>query len=137
MTEKPNPEDEVWNYEVAYWRYAEAADLDNLMSLWHENGIGWPNNQPTPVNREGARQHVAEAFEALQLESISIDVKPLSVHIYGGIGITYFEKRSTVTTKDGIKVTEHDRATHTWLRTDKSWKIIGGMEAPLTTPQTV
>ena len=131
---KQNPKDEVWSHEVTYWEYAEAADLNNFMSLWHEDGIGWPNNQPTPVNREGARQHVAEALDALQLESISIDVKPLSVHIYGDIGITYFEKRSAVTTKDGIKISERDRATHTWLRTDEGWKIIGGMEAPLTSP---
>ena len=132
MALKPKPEDEVWSQEVAYWRYAETADLDNFISLWHEDGIGWPNNQPAPVNKEGARKHVAEAFDSLQLDSLSIDIKPLSVRIYGDIGITYFETHTSVTTKDGIKVSESDRATHTWLRTDKGWKIIGGMEAPLT-----
>ncbi len=132
MTERPNPENELWNYEVAYWRYAEAADLDNFISLWHEDGIGWPNNQPAPVNKEGARKHVAESFNALQLDSLSINIKPLSVRIYDDIGITYFETHTSVTTKDGIKVSESDRATHTWLHTDKGWKIIGGMEAPLT-----
>ncbi len=132
MTERPNPENELWKYEVAYWRYAEAADLDNFISLWHEDGIGWPNNQPAPVNKEGARKHVAESFNALQLDSLSINIKPLSVRIYDDIGITYFETHTSVTTKDGIKVSESDRATHTWLHTDKGWKIIGGMEAPLT-----
>jgi ketosteroid isomerase-like protein len=132
MASKPKPEDELWNHEIAYWRYAEAADLNNFMSLWHEDGIGWPNNQPAPVNKQDARNHVAGAYDTLRLDSISIDIKPLSVRLYGDIGITYFETRSSVTTKDGIKVTEHDRATHTWLRTNKGWKIIGGMEAPLT-----
>ena len=132
MALKPKPEDEVWSQEVAYQRYAETADLDNFISLWHEDGIGWPNNQPAPVNKEGARKHVAEAFDSLQLDSLSINIKPLSVRIYGDIGITYFETHTSVTTKDGIKVSESDRATHTWLRTDKGWKIIGGMEAPLT-----
>ena len=80
MALKPNPEDEVWSQEIAYWGYAKVADLDSFISLWHEDGIGWPNNQPTPVNREGARKHVAEAFEALRLDSLSIDIKPLSVN---------------------------------------------------------
>ena len=137
MALKPNPEDEVWSQEIAYWGYAKVADLDCFISLWHKDGIGWPNNQPTPVNREGARKHVAEAFEALRLDSLSIDIKPLSVRIYGDVGITYFETRSSVTTKDGTKVSEHDRATHTWLRTEKGWKIIGGMEAPLVSPETI
>lgn len=136
MMTRPNLEDEVWNHELAYWGYAETADLDNFISLWHEDGIGWPNNQPAPVNKENARKHMAGVFETLQLDSLRIEIRPLSVRIYGDVGITYFETRSSVTTKDGTKIAERDRATHTWLRTDQGWKIIGGMEVPLTNSQT-
>jgi len=48
---------EVWALEEAYWRYLKAGDVENYVTLWHEDFIGWPCDQPHPLRKQsvGAR----------------------------------------------------------------------------------
>lgn len=130
-----NVTDELWHQEVAYWEYLKAADLDSYRSLWHEDVIGWPNNQPAPMDKDGIYQLVAGILASLQGPGSS-EIIRRSVRIYGNIGIAYYEAHITVTTKAGEIITTHERFTHTWLRSDNGWQIIGGMSAPLPGAQT-
>lgn len=130
MTVEQNLLDELWNREVAYWDYAKAADLTSYLSLWHEDVVAWPNNQPTPINKDNLREIVDRGFTSIQFKSV--DLKPLSVHICGDTGIVYYEIHHVAITKDGTEFVTHERITHTWLKTQDTWKIIGGMSAPIT-----
>jgi ketosteroid isomerase-like protein len=134
MTTKSSLEDEVWGQEVAYWEYVKAADLDSYLSLWHEEAVGWPNNQLTPMNRSNIYQLVDGALAALDLATYKVELKRMSVHVVGSIGITFYETYTQATMKTGAEISTRERMTHTWLRTRNGWKIIGGMSAPLTHP---
>jgi ketosteroid isomerase-like protein len=131
MQGKSDLTDEVWSQEVAYWDYLTAADLDAFLSLWHEDFIGWPNNQPVPINKTGLRKMMDAAFKTIRLESASYDLKPYSVRVIGEISIVYYEAHASAETKDGQEIATHERYTHIWMRTTKGWKIIGGMSASL------
>lgn len=135
MTTKSNLEDEVWNQEVAYWEYIKTADLDSFRSLWHDDVIGWPNNKSSPMNKDGIYQLVAGILASIQPETATIEIKPVSVRVYNNnIGITHYEVHTRATTKAGAEIDTQERFTHTWLRTENDWKIIGGMNAPLPRP---
>ena len=43
---------EVWELEEAYWRYVKAGDVENYATLWHEDFIGWPCDQPHPMRKD-------------------------------------------------------------------------------------
>jgi ketosteroid isomerase-like protein len=129
MTVDQNLVDGLWSREVAYWEYAKAADLTSYLSLWHEDVVAWPNNQPSPIDKDSLRQIVDRGLASIQFKSV--DLKPLSVRIYGDTGIVYYEVNSVAITKDGTEIATHERLTHTWLQTQNGWKIIGGMSAPL------
>lgn len=131
MTTEQNPEDEVWGREEAYWGYARVADVEGFLSLWHEDGIAWYSSQALPADKEGFRQHVAQAFASLQSESLGFEPRRLSVRIYGNTAVTYFELHTGAVTKGGAEFIEQERATHSWLHTDNGWKLISGMQAPL------
>ena len=131
MTARPDLEDEVWSQEVAYWEYRKAADLDSYLSLWHEDVIGWPNNQSSPMNKDGIHQVVAGKLAAIQLETATVELKPMSVRVFNNVGLAYYEAHTRATTKAGADIATQERFTHTWLRTENGWKIIGGMSAPL------
>ena len=37
------PEEQaVWQMEEAYWRYVQAGDVEQYVTLWHERFVGWP-----------------------------------------------------------------------------------------------
>jgi len=132
MTARPNLEDEVWSQEVAYWEYLKAADLDSYLSLWHKDVIGWPNNQASPMNKDGIHQLAAGILAEIQLEPATVELKPMSVRVFNNnVGIAYYEAYTRATTKAGTEIAIQERFTHTWLRTENGWKIIGGMSAPL------
>jgi len=131
MTGKPDSEDEVWRHEAAYWGYAESANLDSFLSFWHEDGIAWYSSQSIPLNKAGFRQHVADALARLRSDTLSFKPNPLSVRVYGDTAITYFELHTRAIKEDGSEFIEHERATHTWLRTENGWKLISGMQSPL------
>ena len=50
------PEQEVWQLELASWNHLRAGDLDAYMSLFHEDVVGWPNNQAAPLNKAELRE---------------------------------------------------------------------------------
>ena len=96
--------------------------------------MGWPNNQLTPMNKGSIYQLVAGMFADLDLVSMTVELKRMSVHVIDNIGITFYETYSHDTMKTGAEISTGERMTHTWLRTGNGWKIIGGMSAPLTHP---
>jgi ketosteroid isomerase-like protein len=132
MTTRSNLEDEVWSQEVAYWDYLKAGDLDSFRSLWHEDVIAWPNNQSSPMNKDGIYQLVVGILAAIQKETATIEIKPISVLVYNNeVGITYYEVHTRAMTTADAEIDTQERFTHTWLKTEDGWKIIGGMSAPL------
>ena len=131
MQGKSDLTDEVWNQEVTYWEYLKALDLDAFLSLWHEDFIGWPNNQSVPINKDGMHKVVEEGFASIQVKSVAYELKRFSVSVYGDIGIVYYEAHAIAETKDGQEIATHERYTHIWMRTANGWKIIGGMSASL------
>ena len=123
-------EEEVWAGEVAYWDSVRNFDLDRYASLWHDAVVGWPNNQPAPLNKSAILKLMSAVLAVLQPGSVEVHLKRLSVLVVGEVGIAYLEVSSRAVTKAGTDFRFQERFTHTWLRTPGGWKIIGGMAAP-------
>lgn len=123
-------EDEVWAGEVAYWESLKAFDLERYASLWHESVVGWPHGQPMPIGKSMFVNLAGGAMATLRPGSGEVQLKRLAVHVHGDVGITYLQAHWYATTTAGTDVRFDERITHTWLRTDEGWKIVGGMSAP-------
>ena len=70
------------------------------------------------------------AMEILRPESGEVQLKRISVHVQGDVGIAYLQVHWCATTNAGAEIRFDERVTHPWLRTHEGWKIIGGMSAP-------
>jgi ketosteroid isomerase-like protein len=130
MTTNVADEEEVWAGEVAYWDTLKAFDLDRYASLWHESVVGWPHGQPAPIGKSMFVKLAGGAMEVLLPGSGEVQLKRISVHVQGGVGISYLQVHWCATTNAGAEIRFDERITHTWLRTHEGWKIIGGMSAP-------
>jgi ketosteroid isomerase-like protein len=115
--------------EETYWKNGKAADEAHYMSLWHENFRGWPRDQASPVGMQGLGEAVQGKFA--RKGTLDYEILSQAVPVTGSIGITQYAVRSRCTKTDGRKDTFDSRITHTWLKTETGWKIIGGLSAPV------
>ena len=120
----------VWKLETTYWEDVKTLNLDHYKTLWHENVIGWPyvNSQPARID------HIADWItrytdKGLQLQWFSIN--QAASQSTGDLVVTHFWVTARWVDKDGHGEPSTSRITHTWIKTDKGWQIIGGMSSPI------
>ncbi len=129
-------EEQVWNIELASWDYLKSGDLERYMSLFHEEVVAWPNNQPKPLNKDGLRALMAGILSMLQPGSGSSELTRVAVHKVDDHVIVHFEVHGQAVTRAGQEFPLNERFIHTWKNTTAGWKIIGGMGAPATNAAT-
>ncbi|MGE5207768.1 MAG: nuclear transport factor 2 family protein [Alphaproteobacteria bacterium] len=122
---------QVWQLEKAYWEYVKANDLEKYRALWNDNFLGWPFVSSTPVHKDHITDWItANTSKGINLQSYSIE--PLAIQVTGDVAIDHYRIKATWTDAKGAHAhTDADRITHTWIRTNGTWKILGGMSAPV------
>jgi ketosteroid isomerase-like protein len=129
--EATNDESQVWNLEKAYWEYVKANDLEKYRALWHENFLGWPFVSSAPLRKDHITDWITvNTLKGVRLQSYSIE--ELGIQVTGDIAVTQYRIKMNWAKEAGAE-TKNDvmRITHTWIRTDRTWEIIGGMSAPV------
>jgi len=125
--EMSSQQKEVWQMEETYWRDVKAFDEAHYLTLWHENFLGWPRDQKTPIGKVALRDAVHQKFQ--RKGTLDYEFLSKSVGVTGNVGITQYAVKSSFTGTGGEKTSFNSRITHTWLKTDQGWKIVGGMSA--------
>jgi len=125
--EMDSAQKEVWQMEETYWRDIKAGNEAHYLTLWHENFLGWPYYQPAPVDKAALAKGIHQKFA--ETRTLEYEITSRAVHVTGNVGIAHYAVKSVYTDRDGKKQTDHLRITHTWLKTESGWKILGGMSA--------
>ncbi len=131
---KAQTETQIWNLEKAYWDYVKTNDLEKYRALWHQDFVGWPFVSSAPVRKDHITDWITgNTSKGLKLDSYSIE--QLAVHVTGDIAIDHYRLKANWARGDtagvGVVRTDAMRITHTWVRRDRTWQIIGGMSAPV------
>jgi ketosteroid isomerase-like protein len=118
---------EVWSGEEAYWHYLQSHDAEHFVDLWSDDFVGWPMREDHPIHKAD----IASGFQSANSfgHVISYELHRESVEMHGPVGITFY--RATVRRRiaDGSEPTTNSRLTHTWMKHDGKWQIVGGMSA--------
>ena len=118
-------EQAVWEQEETYWRFVKADNREGYLDLWDDRFVGWPRFETVPIHKNKITHFISER------KVLDYKLEPLSVREFGGdVVVTLY--RSTVHSTHrtgGDESTRAVRLTHTWMKTEKGWRIIGGMSA--------
>ncbi len=121
-------EKSVWNLEHSYWEYVKALDLKSYRDLWHTNFVGWPSVSAQPVRKDHITDWItANTSKGLHLKSYNLE--PASSQETGNIVVDYYWLTMVWADKDGHGDPRTIRVTHTWIKDDQGWRIVGGMSA--------
>jgi Domain of unknown function (DUF4440) len=125
---------EVWALEEAYWRYVKAGDVENYVTLWHADFIGWPCDQPHPMRKDSVGAWVKKVRD--EDLAVTYALTREGAQDFDGIVVVHYQFTMESTYPDGRVegVGVRKKITHTWLRVGSTWQIIGGMCGPLEQP---
>jgi ketosteroid isomerase-like protein len=124
-------ETQVWALEKSYWDDVKANDLDKYRALWHDQFVGWPSFSASPVRKD----HITDWLTAKTSKGVkldSYDLERLAIQVTGNVAVVHYRVRMKWS-GGGKSEPEFEKArmTHTWIRNDGTWQIIGGMSAPV------
>jgi glucan-binding YG repeat protein len=133
FAEQSKEEQEAWKLESDYWKYVQAADLENYKSLWHPNFVGWPSVSAIPVRKDQITDWITDHVknnERLQWYHIDQAGSQQTENVV----VTHYWATFFWVNKEGSGEPGTVRITHTWIKTATGWQIIGGMSSPSTMP---
>jgi len=120
-------EQALWDLEKTYFAYLADREFEALGDFWHPNFIGWPSHSPEPVGRDNSRQSLKDL--TAELKELSVKLRPLAITIHGDVAVAHYYIDVVQEALDG-QITEYSlRITHTWVKSDGRWRILGGMSA--------
>jgi len=120
--------DEVWSMEDRYWRYVQAGDVEKYRTLWNDGFRGWPCHDPHPATKAAIGNWVKEIRDQKIRFSYSLTREGASN--VGGVVVVYYQTPMIWKYADGKIDGRQDlprKFTHTWLKVNGTWQIIGGM----------
>jgi hypothetical protein len=126
---KNNPketiEEQIWNLEHSYFRNLYKANYDSVLMLVDEKFLGWPNSVEIPLDKAGSSVFMKKLNPSPTQCIFTIERKGISV--VGNIAITQYIINVSCPLSDGTKNYSSSRISHTWINTDNSWRLLGGM----------
>ena len=124
-------EQEVWEQEVASWEYLKAADLTSYLALLHDDVMAWPDGRSAPVGKNAIFQHLVAILPTLQAHALTVELRPLAIRVFDDVAVVHYEAHTRAAMKPGPAHDQTKRYTRTWLRTERGWRLIAGMNAPV------
>ena len=120
-------EEEIWSLEENYISYFSKADHNAILSLYHSQFLGWPDSELHPASKERAAIFLEEKYpEPTQLV---FKIKREGIRIVEDVVITHYLLNLSWTDDEGVEQTRESRLTHTWIKEDSHWRILGGMSS--------
>ena len=115
---------EVWHLEESRAKYMTTRDIENVLAMYHQDFVGWSSQGASPSRKADIESWLQKAIEEGRTVSHA-KLRREAVKIFGNVAIVHFASSRS---PNG----EWTKVTHTWIRVGDTWKIFGGMSAPLT-----
>jgi ketosteroid isomerase-like protein len=120
-----NVEEEIWSLEEDYISYFGEANHDAILSLYHSQFLGWPDSRNHPLGKISAAKFLEKNYPGpIQ---VNLQISREDIRILGDIAITHYLLHTSWIDDEGVEQKRESRLTHTWIKEDSQWKILGGM----------
>jgi len=129
----------VWQLEEDYWRFVSAGDVESYVRLWHDNFVGWPCFERNPARKGDIGKWVRDIRD--NHWKLTYQLKPLEAQEFGDdTVVVHYAAEYIYDYGDGTRSGAGlwRKFTHTWMKSDGRWQIIGGMcaaQAPFNAPR--
>jgi ketosteroid isomerase-like protein len=123
QTEKQAAKDAIWTLEQSIYAGRAAGDLSNYVNNTSPDYVSWPPTVDKPMPYTNLKATASGGPKASK-EHLTMEFMDIAVH--GNTAIIYYKTHRTQRA-DGTLVDENFETTHTWVREDGHWQVLGGM----------
>jgi len=116
-------EETIWALEEAYFTNLYCADYAGVLALVDPRFLAWPGTSPQPIDRDGSARFMRELIPAPTTCQVRID--RAGIRVAGNVALTEYTLH--VDCGGGRASPRPSRITHTWVRKDAKWTLLGGM----------
>ena len=113
---------EIWDLEKKYWECIKNADVETYKILLHENVVSMRTRNYSPDNKPEEIEKIRRWVSRRKPQSY--EIRPLAIQLFDKVAIVVFNYKYT-----GNKFSDSGRVTHTWMKQNSTWYLIGLMEA--------
>ncbi len=113
----------IWALEEAYFTSLYRADYAGVLAHVDPRFLAWPGSSPQPVDRDGSARFMRELIPAPTTCRVRID--RAGIRVAGDVALTEYTLH--VDCGGGRTSPRPSRITHTWVRQDAKWMLLGGM----------
>ena len=117
----------IWALEEEYVACFRDATHGKAISMWHDRFLGWPSSEARPADKTAVVQYLKR--NASRPAAWSFEIEKAGIRVYRNVAITHFIIHRTYNPASEPKRTISSRVTHTWIKENSKWKILGGMSA--------
>jgi ketosteroid isomerase-like protein len=116
-------EEEIWALEHAYFANLYRADYAGVLALVDPRFLAWPDTSPQPIDRDGSARFMRELIPAPT--TCQVRIERAGIRAAGDIALTAYVLH--IECAGGRASPRPSRITHTWVRQDAKWMLLGGM----------
>lgn len=118
-------EENIWASEEAYFTNLYMANYEEVLALVEDQFLGWPGALPQPIGREESARFMKQLIP--KPTSCTIRIERAAIRVRGAVALTQYTLYVTCNDTTGTSKTQSSRITHTWVKEDAGWKLLGGM----------
>ncbi len=118
-------EGEIWSLEKNYFSYFREANHRAILSLWHPKILAWPDSEPHPAGKERGAKFLEEKYATPS--QVIFKIKREGIRVIENVAVSHYLLISSWIDEEGAEQKSESRITHTWIKEDTQWKILGGM----------
>lgn len=122
-----SPEEEIWALEEAYWNANRAADHERIAAAWHEEFLGWPDAEPRPIERGEGERFIRRGYA--RPGAFDFEIERAGIRVLGGVAVVHYAVHLAARDEEGRETRTTLRITHTLVREEGAWRILGGMSS--------
>lgn len=114
---------ELWAKELAIYEGRSRGDLSLYLANTAKNYIAWPPFNEVPKGDDGLK---ATGASMAGKTKEHLEMTFLDLALNGDTAVVYYKTHRSMLA-DGTPVDQNYEVTHTWIRQDGAWKVLGGM----------
>jgi hypothetical protein len=125
INRKKTLEEDIWLLEESYFNNLYKANHDSVLSLVHDKFLGWPGSAAQPVDKEGSALFMKQYFAIPK--TCTIYIKRSGIRLLDKAALTQYTLDVNCIDSTGTEKLQSSRITHTWLKENEKWHLLGGM----------
>ena len=120
-------EEEIWALETAYFASLYRADYASVLALVGPRFLAWPGSSPQPIDRDESARFMRQLVPAPT--ACSVRIERAGIRVLGAVALTQYVLH--VDCAGGGAAPRPSRITHTWVKENAKWTLLGGMSHDL------